>query len=104
MTDHDLLIELRTEFRGVRADIKELKDTTSARVAALEAGKLDVQVYETHLKDASDKLASVLKTQSDQETRIRWHDRSLYIGFGIIIILEALLSMFGRQIADALLK
>lgn len=104
MTDHDLLVELRTEFRGVRADIKELKDTTSARVAALESDKLGVKEFATHLADADGKLQRVLGTQSDHETRLRWLERSLYIGFGIIIILEALLSMFGRQIVDALLK
>jgi hypothetical protein len=41
--DHDLLVELRTEMRGVRDDIKEIKDGTAAqlldhetRVRALE--------------------------------------------------------------------
>lgn len=29
--DHDLLIELRTEMRGLRTDIKELKEATTDR-------------------------------------------------------------------------
>jgi hypothetical protein len=29
--DHDLLIELRTEMRGLRGDIKEMKDATTDR-------------------------------------------------------------------------
>lgn len=32
MEDHDLLIELRTEMKEVRKDIKELKNTLLARV------------------------------------------------------------------------
>lgn len=35
-TDHDLLIELRTEMRGVREDIKDMKDNTSQRLNSLE--------------------------------------------------------------------
>lgn len=35
-SDHDLLVELKTEFRGMRVDIKELKDGTSTRLASLE--------------------------------------------------------------------
>jgi hypothetical protein len=39
--DHDLLIELGTEMRAVRSDIKELKDGTYPRIVALEKDKLD---------------------------------------------------------------
>ena len=31
-TDHDLLIELRTEMRGVRGDIKDIKDGTASKL------------------------------------------------------------------------
>ena len=34
--DHDLLIEMRTEMKAVREDIKDIKDNTTARVTALE--------------------------------------------------------------------
>ena len=36
-SDHDLLIELRTEMRGVRDDIKDLKDNTAGRLNDHEA-------------------------------------------------------------------
>lgn len=39
--DHDLLIELRTEMKGMRNDIKDIKDGTTARIAALERDKED---------------------------------------------------------------
>lgn len=32
-SDHDLLIELRTEMQGVRRDIKELTDGTAGKLA-----------------------------------------------------------------------
>lgn len=41
--DHDLLVELRTEFRGMRNDIKELKDGTTSRLAALEKAVDDLE-------------------------------------------------------------
>jgi hypothetical protein len=34
--DHDLLIELRTEVRGMRSDIRELKDNTAERLTGVE--------------------------------------------------------------------
>lgn len=39
--DHDLLIELRTEMRGIRGDIKEIKDNSAERLNRLEDGKVD---------------------------------------------------------------
>lgn len=32
-SDHDLLVELRTEMRGMRNDIKELKEGTTEKLA-----------------------------------------------------------------------
>lgn len=34
--DHDLLVELRTEFRGFREDIRDLKTGTAQRLSDLE--------------------------------------------------------------------
>jgi len=35
-TDHDLLIELRTEMRGMRVDINDIKSNTASRITLLE--------------------------------------------------------------------
>lgn len=59
--DHDLLIELRTEMRNIRADIKELKDGTAKRIDDLEKEKADKKELQT----VQDKL------NEDIETRIR---------------------------------
>jgi hypothetical protein len=40
-SDHDLLIELRTEVLNIRDDIKELKEGTTSRIINLEKDKAD---------------------------------------------------------------
>jgi len=40
-SDHDLLIELRTEVLNIRDDIKELKEGTASRIINLEKDKAD---------------------------------------------------------------
>lgn len=102
--DHDLIVELRTEFRAVRADIKELKETTIARITAMEADKLGRREFNSHTAENDTIHEKIAVTLRDHETRIRWVERSLYIGFGILIILQTLLSIFGSQLATAILK
>jgi len=55
-TDHDLLIELRTEMQNVRNDIKELKDGTATRIQALEKDKADRRVVEELQKVVNEEL------------------------------------------------
>ena len=45
MDDHDLLIELRTEMRGVREDIQELNSGTAAKLTDLETRMRFVEKY-----------------------------------------------------------
>jgi hypothetical protein len=56
--DHDVLIELRTEMRNVRNDIKDLKDGTSSRIECLEKEKADrheVEALQRHVNDNIEK-------------------------------------------------
>jgi hypothetical protein len=39
-SDHDVLIELRTEMRGVRDDVKDIKTNTVARISSLESDRV----------------------------------------------------------------
>lgn len=64
VSDHDLLIELRTEMRAVRGDIKDLRDNTSKRVDFLESNKFDKSEANRLIKEADE-------THSDHEKRIR---------------------------------
>lgn len=51
--DHDLLIELRTEMKNLRGDVRELKDNVATRVSNLEtekADKTEVSDHESRLR------------------------------------------------------
>lgn len=50
-SDHDLLIELRTEMRGVREDIGELKTNVVGRVVSLEGDRITAEELETIRSD-----------------------------------------------------
>ena len=43
--DHDLLIELRTEMRGIKDDIKRLSDGTATKITVLENTKADMNDF-----------------------------------------------------------
>ncbi len=43
--DHDLLIELRTEMRGLRIDVNNLTNTTTEKVKELELTKFDSKTF-----------------------------------------------------------
>jgi hypothetical protein len=44
-SDHDLLIELRTEMQGVRRDIKELTDGTAGKLSDHETRLRFIEKY-----------------------------------------------------------
>lgn len=46
--DHDLLVELRTEMKGVRADLREIKDNTTSRLSLLEQDHITVKEFSDH--------------------------------------------------------
>lgn len=52
--DHDVIVAMYVKMGRVESDIKELKDTTAARVAALEHEKLD--------KIEADRVIAEIKT------------------------------------------
>jgi len=64
--DHDLLIALGTEMRGVRNDIKELKDGVYPHIAALEKDKADkvdmalLRVQVESMQKKSDKYFQIM--------------------------------------------
>lgn len=72
--DRDLLVELRTEMIGVRADIKDLKDNFSARLAVLEAQKMEKL-------DAEKLFGNIGQGFSDSEKRLR----KLEVGYARIM-------------------
>lgn len=80
-TDHDLLIELRTEMKGVRSDIKEFNDDTKERLASLQEKKLDKDEFNKFFLDD-------VKQNDDHERRIRFLERWGWMAFGAITLGE----------------
>jgi len=93
LSDHDLLIELRTEMRGVRQDVKDLRDNTAKRVDDLENQKMNREEV-LRLKEDADKI------HNDHEERIRalekdndnFKGKYVVIGGLAMIIISALVS------------
>lgn len=68
--DRDLLVELRTEMRGVRSDMKNISDGNNSRLLLLEQGKLDRTEF-NRLQSES------LNVHTDHETRIRGMEKGI---------------------------
>lgn len=79
--DHDLLIELRTEVKGMRADIKAFNDDTKERLATLETKKLDKD-------DFSQFRVLDIDLKKDHERRIRNLERWGWLAWGAVSLLE----------------
>jgi hypothetical protein len=69
-TDHDLLIELRTEFKGMRDDIRDIKDTAKAAAENFAT------------KDVTD----------DHEDRIRWLENRGWMLTGAVLLASTVIS------------
>lgn len=71
--DRDLLVELRTEMKGVRGDIQDLSDGNNVRLTLLEQGKLDrteANRLQSESLDVHTKLDTRITTleESDRKT------------------------------------
>ena len=77
LNDHDLLIELRTEMRGLRIDLKALADGISSRVTSLEQNKLDKVEADRetlrilNLTELKSRAIFEAKTEEDKDHEIR---------------------------------
>lgn len=79
--DHDVLIELRTEMRGMRGDLKSFSDDTRDRLARLEENKLDKAGF-------TDYQLQVKSSQDDHERRLRFLERWGWTIWGGLSLLE----------------
>lgn len=62
--DHDILIELRTQVRDIRTDLREVKDGLSTKVALLEEKKVDKSEFSTFSHEYN-------SDHKDHESRLR---------------------------------
>ena len=70
MTDHDLLIELKTTIGFIRVDLKDLKDGLASRVTALEVDKIGRM-------EAVKMQTDALTVHNDHETRLRTLEKGI---------------------------
>lgn len=85
--DHDLLIELRTEMRGLRTDFKAMADDTKERITRLEEKKLDKDDFQEFLTDY--KLDRD-KKQKSIDFLMKW----FWIAWGAVVLLQILIGYY----------
>jgi hypothetical protein len=91
-TDHDLLIELKTEVQNIRNDIKELKTGTTERIVQLEKDKADrAEVEALQVKVSKDIDIRVRnledwKTKRTEQIRDDGKYYAFIIGLGLLIL------------------
>ena len=90
--DHDLLVELRTELKGLKADVRDIKDGTKAQIANLEKCKVDVEhSYPTVYKPEVDRqFETITNRLNAQSARIDGLAKLVYIGLGIVLVLNVM--------------
>ena len=86
-TDHDLLVELRVEMKGLRTDVKALTDDTKERLTRLEESKIDKDTFIDHTKDTD-------KKHQDYETRLRFLERYAWGAIAIIGLVNIALGAY----------
>lgn len=86
-TDHDLLVEVRVEMKGLREDVKNLADDTKDRLARLEESKLDKANFHDHTTQSA-------TTHLDHETRLRFIERYVWGAIAIIGLVNIALGIY----------
>ena len=74
-SDHDIIIEVRTELKGMRADLKNFSDDTKERLVRVEEGKLGKEEFAKFLIDDT-------KQNDDKERRLRFLERWGWAAWG----------------------
>lgn len=86
-TDHDILIELRTEFRGMRDEVKKASDDTKERLLLLGANKLEKDTFNEFMKND-------ILFKSDHERRVRRLELWGAMAIGGLYVVELLIGWF----------
>ncbi len=75
MTDHDLLVTMHEQIKGIKGDIKEIKDGTAAKLEDLEKRMREVEKFKEN-----------------------WNGRNVVIG----VILMFLIGLLGNYFSNFL--
>ena len=88
-SDHDSLVELKVLVVGIKTDIKELADGTTARITLLENNKLDVKSsYVVLYKPTIDSL------QEDQNKQLKEVENKINLWSGGLLALQFAIGLF----------
>lgn len=93
--DHDLLIRLDENVKGLITEIKGLRSDTISRIEKIENDKADKQ----ELRDLNVAVLALIgkeetsrkESDKDIETRMRAVERFVYIAIGVVTIAELVL-------------
>lgn len=96
--DHDLLIRLDENVRGLTAEMKLLRDGTFARIHDIEANKLDVDAFEAFKTENTKAITALFAITEKLEKKSDKQSYLLYTGVGIVVTLQfiSLLVASGR--------
>jgi len=87
MTDHDLLIEMRTELRGLRTDVNNSSDDTKERLIKLGENKLEKDTFTTFLVEHS-------TFRADHEMRMRRLELWGAMAIGGLYVIEGVIGYY----------
>lgn len=85
--DHDLLIELRTEVKGLRDDFKDMADNTKERITRLEETKLDKQAF-------TDFVADYKESKKETEDSVSFLTKWFWIAWGGVTVIQIILGYY----------
>ena len=85
--DHDLLIELRTEMRGLREDFKSMADDTKERIVSLENNKLNKDTFATFTMQYE-------KDKTTMQNSLSYLTKYFWIAWGGITVLELIIGYY----------
>lgn len=83
-SDHDYIIEIRAELKGMRAELKGFSDDTKERLARVEEGKLGKDDFAKFIVDDT-------KRNDDHERRIRFLERWGWAVWGAVGLVQFVL-------------
>lgn len=83
-SDHDLLIEIKTELKLFREESRSINNDTKERLVILGENKLEKEVFSTFLIGDG-------KIKSDHESRLRFLERYAWLAIGAIGVLEIII-------------
>lgn len=86
--DHDLLIRLDENIRGMAAEIKLLRDGTFDRIGQLEKNKLDADAFNSFKTENDKAISALFEKANEQSKKSDKQSYILYTGVGIVVTLQ----------------